>query len=285
MPDAQGKMTTADYGYVNSFLNSNAEIKALVQKAVKNQWTPERFQMELKDTKWFKSYSDEAKRLQVLEKQDPASYKVEFDNAKSAAKAMYDQMGMTPPSNFDNLVKHIMVYGMDEEAARRYLAARGGFSVGEDQTNTGFVSVTVDQLRAMAADYGVPTSEATLMAQVRAINSGTGTVQGYEDTYRELAKKQYGTIADQLDAGRTVRDLAQPYLDMASEELGLDPQQMMLTDTKWTAMFQGDKAMTYDEFRASVRQDPRYNWINGAKARQESAKMANELAQRLGAVG
>jgi hypothetical protein len=41
--------------------------------------------------------------------------------------------------------------------------------------------------------------------------------------------------------------------------------------------------MTYDQFRAVVRQDERYGWINGTKAKQSAASMVGEIAKRFGA--
>lgn len=274
--------STADYGYVEAFLKAFPEIRTKINEAIKNGYTVERFQMSLKDTNWWKARTAAAREIDTIKYNDPKEYADRVAQTKIAAEAMLQQLGLSKPDNWDAHVETILRYGYDETQMRYYLGARGGINTGEGVTNTGLVATSLDELRKIANDFGVPTSEATLSEQARAIASGKATPEGYADTYRELAKKQYASIADALDAGRTVRDMAQPYLDMAGQELGSNPQNMDLTDPKWTFMFQGDKALSYTEFRQAIRNDPQYEWINGATARDEAYKMANALTKAFG---
>jgi hypothetical protein len=274
-------VTKYSYGYVEAFLKAYPEIAKAVAAAVKAGEEPEKFQMRLKSTTWYKSRSEAQRAFDTLQYNDPQEYNRRVALRQQALSQMASQLGVAvSASTLATWAKNMERVGAGDDEMRLLLGSQGALDINKA---SGLASTTVDQLRSLASDYGIPASDDTLTKQTRDVLSGKNTAQGLTDYYREQAKRQYGSIADELDAGRSVREMAQPYLDMASEELGVPADQMDLRDSRWTTMFQGDAAMTYDQFRAVVRQDERYGWINGTKAKQSAASMVGEIAKRFGA--
>lgn len=274
------KKTFEDYGFVKAFLDDHPAVRRLVKKAVKEQWSKERFQGAVKDTYWAREHSDSQKRADILQAENPQEWNRQVQAMQAQLGAQAQQMGLTfTPAQMAAYASTAVRNGYTSQEMTSWLANHGQFSL---ENASGGASVTIDALRETAAAYGLRMSDSTLAAQVKkALGSGDmGTfLQGYEDTIREQAKTLYPSIADKLDRGMTVRDVASPFLEIAGSELGLDPNGFNLTDPKWTAMFSGSGGieMNQDQWLAKLRTDERYGWAKTNSAKNQASDFAQQL--------
>lgn len=276
------KRTVQDYGFVKAFLEDHPAVKRLVRTAVREQWTPDRLQNAVKETPWWRNFNDAQKKADLFASENPAEWQRQIDAKKVQLTQQTQQMGLSyTPAQIDSYARLALRNGYSDEEINSYLAGHGSFDV-EDAS--GAASVTVDALREMASAYGLRMSDATLNKQVRAaLGSGdTSTfLQGYADTLREQAKMMYPSIADRLDSGATLRDIASPYLEIAGSELGVDPNSFDLTDPKWTRMLTGGlngAPMDQTQWMASLRSDQTYGWGKSNNAKQQAAEFGQRLA-------
>lgn len=280
MAENKDKKTYEDYGFVRAFLDDHPAVRRLVNKAVKEQWPKDRLQGAVKETYWWREHSDSQKKADLLASENPQEWERQIEAMKVQLGTQAQQMGLTfTPAQIQAYANTALRNGYSSQEMTSWLAGHGAFDV-EDAS--GAASMTIDALRETAAAYGVRMSDATLRSQVKkALGSGdTGSfLQGYEDTLREQAKMLYPSIADKLDRGLTVRDVASPLLEIAGAELGEDPNGFDLTDPKWTAMFNGENGvpMNQDQWMAKLRTDNRYGWAKTNNAKNQAGDFAQQL--------
>lgn len=159
------------------------------------------------------------------------------------------------------------------------------------QTATNQMPV-VDELHQQAAQYGVPLGDLTKLDWARQIISGGATIDSFDSYLREQAKSLYPSLAGAIDAGVTVRQYADPYAQIASKELNINPNDFDLTDPKWSAPLNqidpktgARTAMTLAAWQSEVRKNPVYGYDTTTGARDQAAQFATQLAQEFGAQG
>ena len=127
----------------------------------------------------------------------------------------------------------------------------------------------------------------TLQKQVQQVLSGDQTSQGLVDLYREQAKTLYAPISDWLEKNpsMTVKDYLAPYMQAAARELGTPPEQMDLTDPKWTKVIygaDGTTPMNLDQWTKTIRSDASYGWDKTMGAKSQALQLAAELRNAFG---
>lgn len=288
--DKKDKGDYRDYGFVKSFLADHPAVKRLVKKAVKEQWTPQRFQGALKETNFWRNLSAQQRKATLLENEQPEEYARQLDLMGQQIGQLSEQMGLSlDPAQAKAYARTAFRNGYSAQEITEYLARRGDFDVEDAE---GAAAVTVDGLRSMAASFGLRLSSPTLVSQVRAALA-TGNPQqyldGYVDRLREQAKVLFPGITNYLDNGGTVKDYLSPYLEMAGQELGIDPNALDITDPKWTKVINGGPdgtPMNQDQWMATVRSDERYGWAKTSNAKNQAADFANQmLALMRGGIG
>jgi len=229
-------MTAAEsaesYGFVQSLFNSNAELKKLFNQAVKGQWTPEKFQASLRDTKWFKTHDIKERAYLTKQYGDPASAKQELSQAYVHARQLANQLGLQETSSskkmIDGWAYNIVAHGWTDEQLRydmgKHITFGGDVHQGEGGDD-------IDKLQAFSYSMGVKMSGKWYADAGRAMVRGVAAQQDYEDVIRRQAKALFPTWSKQLDAGQTVADIASPYMQSMSQILELPAGSINLYDS------------------------------------------------------
>lgn len=304
------KTTMAEYGFNKRFLNDNPEIDRLVKQAFNQQWTVERFQAEVKDSKWWQKHSAPQRAWDLLEAETPQEADRQIADKRKDLLQQAGQLGIALSNNrADQLARSALRNGMTETEVLSFMA--GQFDITPDLSKQqqkrmtkreeeawrqkhknddpglqlGVAGETLTQLEEMSRAYGITVSNKTLQNQVQKVLRGEQNTSSLQDFYIEQAKALYPTLDDKLNAGMTVQDMLTPYQEIAAKELGLMPDSMDPTDKKWTAALTAGKngMMSADEWQQTVRNDERYGWDKGAVAKQMAAQLTNDLAKMFGA--
>lgn len=281
------KATAEDYGYVIGLINSNSELKKLFKKAVDKGWAPEKFQAELRDTKWWKSHSQQERDYLVKKYGDPATAKQEYNQAYIHVRQLAASLGIVETKS--NLAKmktwayNVSAKGWSDDQLRYEIGKYVSFKGDTWQGQGGEVQ---EQLHEYAYSMGVKMSADWYADKSRAVLRGTATVQDYESEIRKQAKALFPQWSKQLDAGQTVLDLASPYMTSMAQILELPTGSLNLFDpTIKKALQFKDKAGVGTakplwQFENELRSDPR--WKKTQNAQNSLMQVAHQVLSDFG---
>lgn len=282
----------ANYGFAMAFLQSDPELRKLFGEAVRKTWTPQMFVAQLRDTKWFKTHSASVRNAIMQKTADPATYKSNVDQMFATVRDSYGSMFGTA--------------GMDKKQMRAWAetAHRMGWSEAQlvdrmtDNINfrkmlrknqLGGTAAELDgQIDSMLRNYGVKLSPKWRARQIDRVMSGNDTATGVQQRIKELAMREYTAFADRIQAGETVTDIADPYVQKMADLLELNPHDINLHSNKiQRALKQRGQdgkpaAMDLYEFEREVRRDKRWQYTKNAK--EEVGNLTQGLLQKFGLV-
>jgi hypothetical protein len=274
-----------NYGMSYAFFKSQPELMGLLKSAVADQWTPDKFQAELKNTKWWKNNSDSARKAQVQAKTDPATYQASIAAAQAdAAKRAVEAGAILSAKQVGTLAKNMVDYGWDDTQIQNFLGQYVKFRT--DGTLGGQAGAAADQITKYAYDQGIRISDQTVKNNAAYLVRGLTTMQQIQDGMRQQAISTYPGWSEQLQAGATMRDIAQPYIQMMAQELELPDSDIDVWHPKVYAALQqaGPKGqpspMTLSDFQRTLRTDPAWKATQGAQ--DQTLQVGHQVLQSLG---
>lgn len=279
--------TYSDYGYGTAVVNAIPDLKRLLDQAIKEDWTPQKFQSELQNTKWWKNNQESRRQWEVLSAQTPGEAKRQIQARRAELDRMARAMGVTNTGDLDDLAERTLRGGWSSEEMRSYLAGKFKFSSG--QTATGQAAVSVQQLRDLSRAYAVPLSDKALTAWTRRMIEGVADIASFEEEMRAKAKGRFTGIADELDKGFSVEEVFDTYRQTAARILNIDPDQIDLNESKWAKALSfrpegqaGARAMNLDEWERELRVNKQYGWDKTTEAKNEGYMLAANIRRAFG---
>jgi hypothetical protein len=277
----------ANYGWSIAFLDHNPELKKLFDQAVAGTWTPDKFQAELRNTKWWKTTSETARQAQVLKSTDPATYNAQLSAARMQVQLLASQVGAALPSGqLGKIAENVLSAGLDEDGIRNVLGGYINFT--KNGTLTGEAGMHEYTMKQYAASMGVNISDQTLKNQAALVVRKMATTQDFEGQLREQAKSAYPAYAAQIDGGQTMMDIATPYMQTMSTELGIPSTSIGLQDPMIKSALNGlnqqgkPTGKTLLDFTTQLRNDPR--WNQTTTARDQSMSVGRQVLSDMGLV-
>jgi hypothetical protein len=215
------------YGNVQDLANAVPDIKKLLKQATAAGWGPDLFADKLRNTGWWKTNSDSAKKMLTLEASDPAEYKQQMKNAQAHVKQIAGQMGVNLTSDQIRSQATADLYQSMDDATLQSnigaLYASGGAPGGQ-------ATVLGGQIKQLASEYGIPVTQSWIDSHIKdSLMKGTGSEAAQQDLVN-MAKSAYPSLSAQLDGGQTVQQIAQPYIAMMSQTLEIPDGNLTLTD-------------------------------------------------------
>ena len=279
-------MTDAStFGYSLAFFNSDPELKALLDRATSQNYTPDRFVAELRNTNWFVQHGEAYRKYTALKTGDPTTLQQMRDSMAAKVDMMMMQMG-ADRRGINDVTETALMYGWDDNQIKKFLQehtyadANGNFS--------GQAGTYQAQIKQMVANYGVDISDDTIGQWVRGSISGVSTPEAIQATLSALAQSKYVAFADRLKAGENMRQIADPYVQSMSKILELNPESVGLNDNTIQAALQSkDKdgkpvAQSVWQFEQTLRQDPR--WMKTQNAQDTFTKTGMDVLKSFGLV-
>ena len=273
-----------DYGYVLDLFDSVPELKALFDKAVKGQWEPSKFQAEVRDTKWWKSSSDSARKFLTLQAGDPATAKQQLDQMiVKITQASGSLGGPTDSRTLRQLALQAIMNGWSDGQIRWNLAKK--IDLGGDK-RPGEAGENYDKLAGYAYDMGIKMSDWWLGEASRQVVAGSKSMQDFEDEIRRNAKGTYSSWAKQIDAGQTVADLASPYFQSMASILELPAGSVNLFDPTIKKALQAKDAQGKSvikpmwQFENDLRNDTR--WRKTKNAQDSAMQITRQVLSDFG---
>lgn len=247
------------------------------------------------NSSFYKSFGESIRAWEALKWSDPATYNERIWRGTATVMDIAGRMGHNVYAGNGSwlwgVTENALKYGWDENQIIDHLVAQiGPWQNQQDQA--GAVYVAKNAVIDSARQWGLPMSEATAWEWGKRMLAGDMSLEELTPMLQEQAKSLYRnneTLVKAIEQGVTVVQFAQPYLEIAARELGVNPATFDLTDSKWNkALSQTDpssgtvRPLTMEEWTKVLRTDPIYGWDYSSTARQQGAKFVSGTLERLG---
>ena len=271
-PRLTAEELAANYGWSYGFLNSIPEVKGLFEQAVDGTWTADKFQAELRDSKWWKETSDTRRQAQVMKNTDPATWTASVQAQILSIRQLAAEIGAAiPESKIRKIAEQSLELGLEEDGLRNTLGQYVTFT--EKGTLTGQAGMHEYTMKQYAASQGVQLDKQTIKNQAQLVVRGLATSQDFESQIREQAKSMFPGYADRLDAGMSMTDVASPYIQEMSASLGVPDKSIDIMDPLIKSALNGlnkegkPTGLSLTDFQVQLRNDPR--WKKSSKAQDQ----------------
>lgn len=278
----------SEYGWAYSFLNSIPEVKNLFKTYVAEDWSKEKFQAKLRDTKWFQTNSDSMRDTANEKATDPATYAAKQNAMKIQIQQLAGEMGASIPANkLNKIASQAVSTNMDEALLRYTLGSYIKFT--STQNLKGAAGMYEHSMKQFAAEQGVTLDRQTLLNQAQLIGRGVATEQDFKNQVTEQAASMYPAYTDQLMAGQTMKQIASPYMDVMAQDLELPDTSLTLADPLIRSALNGTNAqgkpvgMDLTSFQNLVRNDPR--WTSTKAAQNNMMSTGITVLKNMGLIG
>lgn len=279
------------YGWIVDLYESVPGLKRVIDKAVAEKWTPDRFVNAVKSTKWYKTKQQSELNYIELKNTQPAEFAAQVEDQSNKISTYAKSLGFTlSDKQLNRLANQALRFQWSDQELAKYVGTEivrkpkeEGQAKPLDQTQ---VAVNV---RTLAGRYGITLSEKDINTYASDVITGTMSDQQLADKFRNTAKALFPSLATQLDQGMTVADIAQPYQNVAAQILEIDPTTIDITKPKYGKLFDfapkegaEPRMMSQTEWMKYIRSLP--EWKKTENYRQSYASMANNLARIFGKV-
>lgn len=167
-------------------------------------------------------------------------------------------------------------------AADKINAAESGDPKAQAALQRGNMGIVYTKLKAAYADNGIPVNLKSLGKTVAATVANPDKLSAELNLVQLQAKTYFPALAEKIDAGYSVKQLLNPYLQTRANILEEDP------DTIDIKTFQGiakdpKGLMNLYDYEVSLRNEPKWRFTKNAQDTMGS--LANSMAKMFGAIG
>jgi hypothetical protein len=274
----------SQYGWAFSFLNSEPSLTGLFKQAVDENWTTDKFKAKLRETDFWKNNSETA-RLALQERAtDPGTWAAKMDANKVLISQLASKVGAAiPEGQLPQLAEQMAMFDMDENQLRQILGGWIDFTKG---TAGGEAGMYVNGMRTYADSMGVDMDEQSVKNYAQLMVKGLSTTQDFQNYINEQASSLFPAFAEQIKGGTSVKNIANPYIQMMSQSLELNPQTISVKDPMILSALNGlDKdgkptGRNLVDFQATLRGDPR--WRSTQQAQDKAMNIGRSVLKTMG---
>jgi hypothetical protein len=285
----------ATYGWSVAFMNSHPDLKRIVVGAVREGWDGPTILAKVRGTHWYRAHSEAWRKAAVLESTDPAEFKSQVTAMQRHVANVYAAtVGHTANAGWaKNVAQQAVRLGWTDEQLQQVVhqGSRIYNMLHSDQLG-GEAGDLEDKMRQYARDQGVEVSDMWLSKQIASAVRGGFGEGNIQNAILRMAKAKYSAFADDLEGGATMRDIAEPYIQMMSKELEIAPGQLDVNhqkiqqalarrETNKEGKSHGNP-MALWEFQKVLRNDPRWAKTNGAQ--EQLMGVGHDVLKNMGLV-
>lgn len=257
------------------------------------EWPPARFDAELLKTPYFQDTTEEARRFDLLRVTDPATARKKVQSTKQIIEDLETSLGvsLSNEGGFGSMKFTFMARAAAENWTPEEIKYNLLASVNKTVTGGGDLGAISAKVKKQMDDYGVPMSDQAILGWATKLSQGAvddAAVLGYA---QQSAMSLFPGLKDAISRGVTVRQYADPYLQIAQQELGTNPDTVSFTDPRWMRALNnidpktGQRlSMSLTDWTSLIRSDATYGYDNTEKANTQAAEFGSRLGKMMGAV-
>jgi hypothetical protein len=284
----------SSYGFVYTLANNVPDLKDLLNQAITGGWTAEKLTAQIESSPWWNQHADTVRDLVTTQYTDPATYQQNLANAKNVIGLKARQLGRYYDDNIlTGLALETLVTNptFDDGPLSELITVRTGLRGNmQDGIREGQAGQLSNHMTQVAQNYGVGYTQQFVDDWTNKIEMGFDTLDGFESVMRARAKAAFPQFAAQIDAGMTLRDVADPYISTYAQTLEVPETQVTLNDTyiKKALAQTGQDGVTQSsmplwQFQRMLKDDPRYDHTQQAK--DDAYATLNKVGRDWGFVG
>lgn len=253
---------SAQYGLSYAFLTSEPSLKGIFDSAVKDNWTADKFQAELKNTDFWKQNSDAQRKAMEMKVADPATWAATLEANKAKIQEMAAKMGAAiTPDALGKLSEDMAMTAMSDERLQQTLSGYVDYVNG---SLVGAAGMYEQSMRKYASDMGVDLNQQSIKNYAQLMVKNVSTEQDFKNFVNQQAISTFPAFTDQINSGMTMKNIANPYVQMMASSLEMSPDAITLKDPTILQGLNGvDQAgkptgRTLTDFADMLRGDPRW---------------------------
>jgi hypothetical protein len=283
----------SSYGFVYTLANNVPDLKNILNQAISGGWTADKLTATIESSPWWNTHSDTVRNLVTSQATDPATYNQNLAKAMQIVSLKAQQLGRVMDQGtlqrlgYQTLIENS---SFDDQLLGQLVTNNSTIFHGEPGAYLGNAAQLNDHMKQLASNYGVPVSTQWLDAMVNQVQSGRDSLDGFESIMRARAKAAFPHFANQIDAGMTIRDIADPYISTYAQTLEVPETQVTLKDSyiqKALSSAGPDgttrTSMPLWQFQRMLKDDPRYDKTKQAK--DDAFSTLNKIGKDFGFVG
>jgi hypothetical protein len=276
-----------EYGLSYALFKAYPELNDLLKNAVAESWTAQKFQVELRQTKWFEHHSDVWRENTALFYSDPSTFDERLGTVQTKLQDLAGSVGATlSQKGLKKLAKRALLFGMSDEELRNALSHHVKPGA---QGYTGDLAGIEQDLQKVAYSNGVRIAPDQLQKWMQAIVRGDANSDQYRDNIRNMAAAAFPLYGEQIKGGMDLIDVATPYFQSMSDVLELAPGSIDLNDQTIRTALSGTRdangkqvPMNTSEFENLLRQDKRWGYTK--KANDAALGFASAIGRAWGLI-
>lgn len=274
------------YGMTAGMISAYPELKALVEQAVREGWTSDKFQAKFRNSNWYKSMSDSQRKAAIMQYTDPASWGQLWNQTQSHIMDLLGQMGANPGDwNVINAIAGKVIWeGWNDDRARQEIGQHIVF--GPNNMAGGKAGEIQSDLNSYAYSMGVKNADWWIQNAVRGVLTGKNSIQDFKNDIMNQSIAAFPGFMDQFKAGASLADIAQPYTQSMSQILEIANGDINLFDPtirnalSWKDGTGKSASKPLWQFQNELRTDPR--WGKTQNAQDASMGVAHKVLQDFG---
>lgn len=284
-----------EFGSLWDVYNGNADVKAVIDKAVKEGYYNDTDKMTaaLQNTGWYRTTEFSARKFKLRQSTDPATVDDEINTQVEEIRAQTIARGTTlSDATLRKLATDKLKFGYSDQ---QLLNAIGSEEVAQAQLGgaQGLANLrqgsTARNLRDKAASYYQKVSDTLIDTWTQEILTGKRSETQFEDLMRDSARTQFRSLQPALDNGQDVKTAMYAYEAQAQNVLGstIDTSQIDWTNDKWNKALNYQDAKTGEYRQMDLWEWNKYlrtlpEWQKTDEAKNAYRNMAYSLAQGFG---
>lgn len=224
----------ASMGLNASLFNSVPELKKLINSPDIAKLDPStavgqaRFTAALQATQWYKQHTDQQRKWDLLATSDPGEAKQQFISSLGNVIHTAASMGVQLSTQQEwILASQNASLGLTADELKFSIAAN--FKTNKSGFYGGDAGKLADDIRTNAQNYGMPMSAIDVGKAVFQVINGKSSEEDVTNQMKQYATSMFPGAAPAIAAGKTVADVAQPYLQSYQQILEQNPTQVDLT--------------------------------------------------------
>jgi hypothetical protein len=273
------------YGY-SAFALDIPEIRSVLEQAAAGDWDDNRIIGAISNTNWWRRTSDAERKWTALANQDGATATRQIKLRRDQLFSQVRASGfVVDEGRLMQIAELSLKYGWSPQEVQRALASEFKYDP------TGERQAFATNLKRLANEYVIPMSDNNIERWGQMLLSGEFTEDDFTNYLIESAKGMFPGMAAALDRGMTVRQYADPYLQMAGKILETDPDTLDLTEGKWIRAINqidpktGERTvMQLGDWERTLKLDPQYGYDRTKGAREEAVALGTGLLKTFGAL-
>ena len=257
------------------------DVAAVLAKAVRQDYTREKLVAELRTTNYFKTTEAAARQFDALLDVDKTT---QIETKKNRLRSLVGSLNLTE-EQFSQVAKTAARRNLDDATATQLLYS-AAFSAGTKPVMETTGVARVRQL-AKAYNYDITADEIQSVLTNRPMSSGM--VVSETDLINKMRANIKGVmpqLADQIDSGLTLDDIAGNYRKYAASILEKDPNQINMFQGPFLKAFGSKETgqMSLGEWVQALKSDPSFGWQYTTTANQQATDIGLTLARAFGKV-